>query len=72
VDGTGAALNPTPDIITAPDVTAQTRMNSIWNFLAQYGLGVNVALPGDAALDITLRGSTSTDWLRVQVLIPLK
>ena len=72
VDGAGAAVAYTPDVITAPDVTAQTRMNSIWSFTAQYGLGVKVALPGDAALDIMLRGSTSTDWLRVQVLIPLK
>jgi hypothetical protein len=72
VDGTGAAVAYTPDVVTAPAVTAQTRMNSIWNFLAQYGLGVNVALPGDAALDIMLRGSIATDWLRIQVLIPLK
>jgi hypothetical protein len=72
VDGTGAAVAYTPDVVSAPDVAAQTRMNSIWNFLAQYGLGVNVALPREASLDILLRGSSSTDWLRIQVLVPLK
>ena len=74
MDGTSAVAVPTIGVnsITAETRTETVSTTTVWDFNAEYALGINFFLPNDATIDIIFKGALWNDRLEVAVYIPLK